>query len=224
MKLENVTVLDYVDDMAALMHGCDLAILKSGGLTVTECLCAHLPMILLGKSYGQEKANTTMLTGMGASMHVTTARELIVTLRHLARPSRITQSPTHQRRSTTPPPRSRRHSHRHHGARRQTPKAQTSLLPLLLGRKARAYPLVECPPLCRSRPYIIPCSNILASLRNCAWNDIRAAPAERLRLLTSSYFGIPSIRTCKGKTGKYKYSKPMRQRRQPLCRIGLLEK
>ena len=83
MKLDNVTVLDYVDDMAALMHGCDLAILKSGGLTVTECLCAHLPMILLGKSYGQEKANTTMLTGMGASMHVTTARELIVTLRHL---------------------------------------------------------------------------------------------------------------------------------------------
>ena len=83
MKLENVTVLDYVDDMAALMHGCDLAILKSGGLTVTECLCAHLPMILLGKSYGQEKVNTTMLTGMGASMHVTTARELIVTLRHL---------------------------------------------------------------------------------------------------------------------------------------------
>lgn len=83
MKLENVSVLDYVDDMAALMNACDLAILKSGGLTVTECLCAHLPMILLGKSYGQEKANTTMLTGMGASMHVTTARELIVTLRHL---------------------------------------------------------------------------------------------------------------------------------------------
>ena len=43
-----------------------------------ELLAAHLPMILLGKSYGQEKANTTMLTGMGASMHVTTARELIV--------------------------------------------------------------------------------------------------------------------------------------------------
>ena len=83
MKLENVTVLDYVNDMASLMHACDLAILKSGGLTVTECLCAHLPMILLGKSYGQEKANTTMLTGMGASMHVTTARELVVTLKHL---------------------------------------------------------------------------------------------------------------------------------------------
>ena len=33
----------------------DLAICKSGGLTVTECLCAQVPMILLGKAYGQEK-------------------------------------------------------------------------------------------------------------------------------------------------------------------------
>ena len=84
MKLDNVTVLDYVEDMAALMHASDLAILKSGGLAVTECLCAHLPMLLLGKSYGQEKANTTMLTGFGACMHATTARELIMTLRHLS--------------------------------------------------------------------------------------------------------------------------------------------
>lgn len=83
MKLENVSVMDYVDDMPALMHAADLAILKSGGLTVTECLCARLPMILLGKSYGQEKANTIMLTSFGASMHATTSRELILQLKHL---------------------------------------------------------------------------------------------------------------------------------------------
>lgn len=83
MGLPNASVLDYVDDMAALMHACDLAILKSGGLAVTECLCAELPMILLGKSYGQEKANTTMLTSFGASMHATTSRELIMQLHHL---------------------------------------------------------------------------------------------------------------------------------------------
>lgn len=83
MKLDNVTVMDYVDKMAELMQAADLAILKSGGLTVTECLCAELPMILLGKSYGQEKANTTMLTSFGASMHATTSRELIMQLRHL---------------------------------------------------------------------------------------------------------------------------------------------
>lgn len=83
MRLDNVSVMGYVEDMAALMHAADLAILKSGGLTITECLCARLPMILLGKSYGQEKSNTAMLTGMGAGMHVTTARELILMLHHL---------------------------------------------------------------------------------------------------------------------------------------------
>ena len=48
MKLENVSVLDYVDDMPALMHAADLAILKSGGLTVTECPLRTAAMILLG--------------------------------------------------------------------------------------------------------------------------------------------------------------------------------
>ena len=83
MKLDNASVLGFVDDMAGLMQAADLAILKSGGLTVTECLCARLPMILLGKSYGQEKSNTVMLTALGAALHVTTARELIGTLRHV---------------------------------------------------------------------------------------------------------------------------------------------
>lgn len=80
MGLENASVLDYVDDMASLMRSSDLAILKPGGLTVTECLCAELPMLLLGKSYGQEKSNTTMLTSFGASLHATTSRELVSTL------------------------------------------------------------------------------------------------------------------------------------------------
>lgn len=83
MAIDNMSVLGYVDDMPALMAASDLAICKSGGLTVTECLCARLPMVLLGRSYGQEKANTLMLTSLGASMHVTTARELLGALRHL---------------------------------------------------------------------------------------------------------------------------------------------
>lgn len=90
MAIENMTVMGYVDDMPALMAVSDLAICKSGGLTVTECLCARLPMVLLGRSYGQEKVNTTLLTSLGASMHATTPRELLGTLRHLhAYPSSI---------------------------------------------------------------------------------------------------------------------------------------
>lgn len=82
-ELRNVTVLDYVEEMAALMGASDLVICKSGGLTVTECLCAGVPMILMGRAYGQEKANVRMLTAAGAALHVTTARELIDTLRHV---------------------------------------------------------------------------------------------------------------------------------------------
>lgn len=85
MKLDNATVLDYVSDMASLMRASNLAILKSGGLTVTECLCARLPMLLVGKSYGQEKANTVMLTSFGASLHATTSRELVLTLERIHR-------------------------------------------------------------------------------------------------------------------------------------------
>ena len=71
LGLTNVTVLDYVDNC------------KSGGLTVTECLCAKAPMILLGRAYGQEKANVRMLTGAGAAMAAATPRELLDTLRHI---------------------------------------------------------------------------------------------------------------------------------------------
>ncbi len=84
LGLANATVLDYVDDMAALMAASDLVICKSGGLTVTECLCAQVPMVLLGKAYGQEKANVRLLTSLGAAMHVTTWRELLDALRHVA--------------------------------------------------------------------------------------------------------------------------------------------
>lgn len=85
LGIENATVLDYVDEMAALMAASDVAICKPGGLTVTECLCSETPMILIGRAYGQEKANVRMLTSMGAALHVTTARELVGALANFSR-------------------------------------------------------------------------------------------------------------------------------------------
>lgn len=84
LGVNNATVMDYVEGMAELMAASDLVICKSGGLTVTECLCAQVPMILLGNAYGQEKVNVRMLTSLGAAMHVTTSRELLDALRHIA--------------------------------------------------------------------------------------------------------------------------------------------
>lgn len=75
--LENVSVFDYVENIAELMNASDLAIAKSGGLAVTECLCARLPLIIVGKSFGQERANTTTVTKAGAAKQVITAAELL---------------------------------------------------------------------------------------------------------------------------------------------------
>ncbi|MCD8317148.1 MAG: UDP-N-acetylglucosamine--LPS N-acetylglucosamine transferase [Eggerthellaceae bacterium] len=82
-ELENVTVLEYVNDLAPLMSACDFTICKAGGLTVTECLDAHIPMILLGRAYGQEKANVRMLTGSGAALSASTTRELVEALHYI---------------------------------------------------------------------------------------------------------------------------------------------
>ncbi len=81
--LTNVRVLGYVTEMAELMSACDFAVCKAGGLTVTECMCAKIPMILVGKAYGQEKVNVRLLTSMGAALHVQTARELFDTLNYV---------------------------------------------------------------------------------------------------------------------------------------------
>ncbi len=75
--LDNVSVFEYVNDMPQLMSASDLIVCKPGGLTVTECLNSEVPMVLLGKAYGQEKANVLMLTAAGAAFHVTTTRELL---------------------------------------------------------------------------------------------------------------------------------------------------
>ena len=83
LGIPNATVLDYVEGMAELMAASDLVICKPGGLTVTECLCAKAPMILLGRAYGQENINVRMLTSLGAALHVTTARELVGAMGHI---------------------------------------------------------------------------------------------------------------------------------------------
>lgn len=90
--LANVTVLEYVDEMAALMSASDLIVCKSGGLTTTECLCVNTPMILMGRAYGQEKANVRMLTSAGAAFHITTSRELYELLNKVQDHPQMTES------------------------------------------------------------------------------------------------------------------------------------
>lgn len=86
----NVTVFNYIENIPGLMEASDMIIAKSGGLATTECLCAKLPLILVGKSYGQERANTLTVTAAGAAVKAETPEELLaeLTLIH-ANPDRL---------------------------------------------------------------------------------------------------------------------------------------
>lgn len=73
----NFTVLTYTDDLSALMAASDVAIIKPGGLIITECAAAKLPIILVGKTYAQENINRRYLVCMGAAEHATNYKGVI---------------------------------------------------------------------------------------------------------------------------------------------------
>ena len=86
----NVTVFNYIENIPGLMEASDMIIAKSGGLATTECLCAKLPLILVGKSYGQERANTLTVTAAGAAVKAETPEELLAELAYIhANPDRL---------------------------------------------------------------------------------------------------------------------------------------
>ena len=79
----SVTATGFVDNLAELMSVCELVLCKPGGLIVSECLSQNIPMLLVGRAYGQENVNARMLTSTGAAMQVTTWREMVNKIRFL---------------------------------------------------------------------------------------------------------------------------------------------
>ena len=77
----NASVFNYIEDIPALMAASDMIVAKSGGLATTECLCARLPLVLVGKSYGQERANTRTVCATGAAMTAETPEAVLASLR-----------------------------------------------------------------------------------------------------------------------------------------------
>lgn len=61
-------VFGYVNNMHELMAASDVAVSKSGGLTVAECLAVGLPMVVMAPIPGQEVANCNYLVENGAAV------------------------------------------------------------------------------------------------------------------------------------------------------------
>ncbi len=59
-------IVGFTEDMPARMERAHLVVAKPGGLTVTECLSAGRPMVLVGGCPGQESANQRLVQLAGA--------------------------------------------------------------------------------------------------------------------------------------------------------------
>ena len=69
--LENTTkVLGYTNQVPELMSISHLVITKPGGLTTTEILASHLPMIIINPIPGQEEENAELLESYGVGIWI----------------------------------------------------------------------------------------------------------------------------------------------------------
>ncbi len=65
---KDLHVMDYSTEVAALMHISSLVITKPGGLTSSESLASHLPIIIVNPIPGQEEENADFLVKAGAGI------------------------------------------------------------------------------------------------------------------------------------------------------------
>jgi 1,2-diacylglycerol 3-beta-galactosyltransferase len=78
-----VRLLNFVDNMPALMKASDLVMCKAGGLIVTESLACGLPMLLTEVIPGQETGNADYVRSAQAGMVINSRMELLESLSHL---------------------------------------------------------------------------------------------------------------------------------------------
>ena len=64
---ENVRIEGFVSNMEDYYAAADAAVMKPGGLSASEALCAGLPMLLIDPVPGQEELNMAYLTSNGAA-------------------------------------------------------------------------------------------------------------------------------------------------------------
>ena len=64
---KNVRIEGFVSNMEDYYAAADAAVMKPGGLSASEALCAGLPMLLIDPVPGQEELNMAYLTSNGAA-------------------------------------------------------------------------------------------------------------------------------------------------------------
>ena len=67
-RKKTIKVLPFTDKVPELMAISDMVITKPGGLTVSESLASHLPLVVINPIPGQEEENAEFLENMGCAV------------------------------------------------------------------------------------------------------------------------------------------------------------
>lgn len=86
----NVRILEYTSQVPELMSISDLVVTKPGGLTTTESLASHLPMIIINPIPGQEEENAEFLENNGIAIWLKKDSDVLQILKDLfSHPSKL---------------------------------------------------------------------------------------------------------------------------------------
>jgi processive 1,2-diacylglycerol beta-glucosyltransferase len=95
--------LGFTTTVERVMTAVDLVVTKPGGLSVSECLAKHKPMLLVAPIPGQEERNADYLLEAGAAIKAVDGATLVFKLeRLLAEPARLRAMSDAARRIATP--------------------------------------------------------------------------------------------------------------------------
>lgn len=72
----NLQPVPFVQDVARYLRRAKFAVVKPGGVTVSECLATGCPMIFVGPAYGQERGNAAWIDAVGAGFWATSFDQL----------------------------------------------------------------------------------------------------------------------------------------------------
>ena len=67
---DRIKVLPFTDKVPEIMSIAKFVITKPGGLTVTECICSHLPILIINPIPGQEEENAAFLEKSGTAIWI----------------------------------------------------------------------------------------------------------------------------------------------------------
>jgi processive 1,2-diacylglycerol beta-glucosyltransferase len=77
-------IYDYTDKVSTLMSACDILITKPGGLTITEALIKHVPIIITSTIPGQEEKNADYLLNNGIAARIKNSDSIVAIIKQIS--------------------------------------------------------------------------------------------------------------------------------------------